>query len=744
MNRAFESKDGKVLVVENASTSRQLITEVLRSQGFANIQSVATCKDALQLLEVESVDWVLAPLDSDQEVTGLHLLQVGTISPSLRHTRFSIFVDEDKADTMPAIFEFGGICTFRRPFTKESFTKELASFIAECEWYRFNLSLVAASYLRRFLSARQSFGELLRMEKALLETFPYETGLLLHLAEAQFLAGQKEKAFSTLRLSKALDPAEDGKVKALLARHAEFGEFAASQGNALDTNLLGIDHAVIVDTDDQVVANIKNLLAEQGVGKVQHFSDGPSAFEYIVANKSSIGVIIQEWRIPKLTGPLLLQRIRHEVGLSIPIVVVSSLLRSEDFPLVREMSVSDVVEKPIEKPGLLKKLISVLHQERMPTDQLAMERKLRDALQRGNQAEARELHRKYCAEPFPEARKLLLEAEILYASKALDQAREIGFKSLKVGGDSLATLNLLGRVLMHLRDFDTALRCFEKAQKLSPQNLERICSMAEAHAELGDHEAANAQLEAAKTADSGAAIVRETETKKAIITGDTSAAKALMQQMQSIDEIIAFMNNKAVSLAKCGLLDESIEQYRRALHSLPDNRTDYLASVEYNLALAYARNSQLEEAKIHVDKCAKVDIARIRNKALALKKRLDRALMTGEPFNLNESQNASTAAPSTGSNVGGGYSEAASARSQSSASSSDSPSTGLQSVLEIEIRGAVDISRGEIGCFMLYTPSEPYSAATKKMFSNPPRFTPREAISRGEAMGVEATMKRTA
>ena len=58
--------------------------------------------------------------------------------------------------------------------------------------------------------------------------------------------------------------------------------------------------------------------------------------------------------------------------------------------------------------------------------------------------------------------------------------------------------------MMKLRDFTSALKCFEKAQSLSPLNIERLCQIAEANSEIGAQEAAKENIDDAKDDDDDA------------------------------------------------------------------------------------------------------------------------------------------------------------------------------------------------------------------------------------------------
>ena len=104
------------------------------------------------------------------------------------------------------------------------------------------------------------------------------------------------------------------------------------------------------------VASLKKTLAEIGVENVVSFADGDEATAWVESNDEP-DLIIHEWRIPSLSGPLFIQRVRAKGFYRVPLVVISSLIKPDDMPLIREMGIAEVVAKPLEKTNLLPALV---------------------------------------------------------------------------------------------------------------------------------------------------------------------------------------------------------------------------------------------------------------------------------------------------------------------------------------------------------------------------------------------------
>ena len=57
------------------------------------------------------------------------------------------------------------------------------------------------------------------------------------------------------------------------------------------------------------------------------------------------------------------------------------------------------------------------------------------------------------------------------------------------------------------------------------------------------------------------------------------------------------MNNRAVTLARNGRFEDGISLYKKTIESIPTSWKSIIASVYYNLGLAYARYGDLQKAE---------------------------------------------------------------------------------------------------------------------------------------------------
>ena len=293
-----------------------------------------------------------------------------------------------------------------------------------------------------------------------------------------------------------------------------------------------------MDGDAEVAAEAQEILEAMGVPEVIVCDNGEAGIEAIQQD-GEIGMVVQEWRIKKLTGPLFLQKAQEVAQTAFPFVLFSPLIEEQDRPFVKEMGVAAIIPKPLQREEFIKSLIWTMQQDRMPTEQASMERKIRQLLQEKNVCEAQEIKERYVSDSsIKMGPKVLIEAEFAHANKEFEKARDFGIEAIKHSGDSIYTLSLLGKIMMNLREFDIALKCFEKAQQLAPMNLERLCQIAEVHSEMKEKEKAQEAVEEASELDPDSQRVAETEAKLAINNGETNNAKKILSQLKAIENVV--------------------------------------------------------------------------------------------------------------------------------------------------------------------------------------------------------------
>jgi CheY-like chemotaxis protein len=702
----IKSRSASIVLVDPSGAVRQLLVQVLKNLGFEKAQAVSTVADAHALLEAEQVDWIIASLVTTDEINAFHTLRLAVNFSEVRGLKVSLLLDERDSACLLKAFELGMLSYHYKPFTKNSLEKDLAELLAVFEENAWNSTKTSAHYLRKHLLSLGQHLERTELERRLQNVFPCQPDLLYHFADALILEKRVDDARQLLKQISVIDSKSKDKISALETKIKEIGQTVVG-GNfdgSGQANMLGLRNVVLIEPDDAARSSLEACFRELGAQKITCVADGDEAWSYV--NEHEVDFIVSEWRIPALKTPLLLQRIRG-TGKVMPFVVISSLVRASDMPLIREMGVTHVIEKPADRESIFKAIIWTVQQDRLPTDANSIEIKVRNLLLHKKVAEAQTLLQRYLDDPkIAQSRKLSLKAEFAFAREEYENCRDLAIEALKINPDSMSTFNTLGKAFLLLRGFDSALKCFEKAQSLSPGNIERLCLIAETHAELGDQEAASQSISKARDLDPQSPVVAEGAAKVAITSGSSNKAKDLLSGMESIDSVLSYMNNKAVAHARCGEREDSIQLYENILNAVPDHLIEIKDIVIYNLALGRIRNENFKDALVDLEKITAAQTSRIYPKAKSLHNRLKRSLEAGQTFRLMHSESTISRTTSNGEE--------------------------LKTDAVTLFTAMLELPPGEHCCYRLYVAQGEEPQIVKDMLKSPARFTRRDSIQRGD------------
>jgi CheY-like chemotaxis protein len=491
LSDVFKDKSASILLADPLSGVRPIMSAALRELGFNRVMSVDSVTEALNILAAEPVDWLITSLFPDGKVNGLQVLKLARQERRLQNLKVTFFLSEEERFVLSKAFALGLFTWHAKPFNKDQFSAEMAGVVKQLEANRWNRTLTSAEYLRPSLKSRSDHVALVQLEQALYQAFPEDLRLLLRLAEAHFLAGD------SLRARTLLWQAEQRDSELTTEARAISDAFIGKALGAKDTNewkALDLGVCVVVDPDETAQTGIKETLGTCGAKAVMTFANGGAAWEWL-RGQPEPDVIVMEWRIPGVSGPALLQRIRSHGFHQVSVVVHSSLVHKKDAQLLKEMGVSEIVEKPFRRGDFLNCLAWTVGQAHRPTEGRMLEAKIRALLAGGDFASATNFMQLYVTKNDPQdpGRKQL-EAEFAFASGDFASARDLASASVRLGNKSVTALNLLGKALMRLRDFKAALRIFEKANGISPNSVSRLCAIAETQQELGDGAAARRTL----------------------------------------------------------------------------------------------------------------------------------------------------------------------------------------------------------------------------------------------------------
>jgi len=378
-----------------------------------------------------------------------------------------------------------------------------------------------------------------------------------------------------------------------------------------------LDRVMVVNSDEAVVRLVSAQLKAMGAQVVDAYQDGDAAWTALSSN--TYAMIITDWSLPGLSGLAFLNRVRSLPQYQmVPMLIVSSLLERDDFRLLQEFAVTALLEKPFTKirlDGALESLVEerdwyrrhhqALHKVFADRDVSKLEAAVRKLLD---------------SSPNPTP-VLITAARLCSKAKVYKTAEKLLRRALEHDAQSVVALNELGKALHASGNPRGAREMLRVANRISPQNFQRLCLLGEVELNLKDLDAARGYFKKALAIDPDGTKAKAglTLVKNAALV-DTPAHELLGQSFASI------LNTMGIALVRSGKLERGIEQYRASLAFIDDNSS--AAKVAFNLGLGYLRSGQPRKALPWFrksEKLASADFVRSKAYVKALTKKKKKA-----------------------------------------------------------------------------------------------------------------------
>ncbi len=637
----IEPGAGPVLVVAPIGPFRDAVRKALKGIGFEDVVSVNTVQDALWQLEAEEIMpcWILTTPCLNDGMNALKMLRLILEEPLLRAINVSIFYEVADAPCIPAAFELGALSSHASVSRSPGeIDRELRTVIARASGQGWDMCKVSASYLREFLAMRKDWVSLVELERSLSRMYPGAPDQLMALAESLYLAGRADEARAAIVQAVQLEPAFANEAVALAKRLGVGVDNIDPQSKSNIAVLYEINSALVVDSDADSRVAVIRILKSMNVLNIQAFADSDSALTWASRSKEP-GIIVMDWRVKgDIQGPAFLQRLRLRGWCVAPVVVLSSAVQDGHRHLLRELGVELIVRKPLDEAAFTRALMLSLRTNHFPASHKVTLRRIDEALVNGDARSARRIAQQIFGSPakLPVDVQMFLEAKLAYAERNYVDAHKLIVRLTRIEPDNIRYQDLLGKVLLKMGDFDAAVMCFKKNDAVAPDNIQRLCEMAEAYTEMGEFDQAKENASQVRELDDDSPLLHEIEVKIGIHSKDYAAAKAAFVHMPDPNVLFSYMNNRAVALAKAGQHDRGIELYDDTMRVVPEENAEFQAILLYNSGLAHVRKGDLIGALRQFTDAISKAKGRMKFKVQSILEKVDQALGTGAKVTLEQ------------------------------------------------------------------------------------------------------------
>ena len=366
---------------------------------------------------------------------------------------------------------------------------------------------------------------------------------------------------------------------------------------------------LVVDRDRSIGKGMAAALEKYKI-KVDVASDRETAV--YLFNQNIYPVVLIEIDFPDIPGIVLLQKFRANTDLhksscgAILLEGGPSGRSSKKLKLLEEMHNVHSLNKPIKPINLLPLL-------------------MRSNLARNTQIKGQELYQSIYN----------LSKSSKGADKAIELAKsssnKLGLKSLDMVVDILAglerwdealefvegqlaklpnnskLLNDKSKILLKQGKTKQALEIMELLDKVAPQNIERINSLAQLYLEMQQPDSSVRKMREMIDFNPEDESLKFSLFSKLSDMGYDDHANQLCRETASPIEVVRHYNNKGVALAKEGNVEGAIMEYERSLQFYPSFKQNF--KIMYNLALALTSFKTVEHhsnALEHLENCLKL------------------------------------------------------------------------------------------------------------------------------------------
>ncbi|MFK7823125.1 MAG: response regulator [Oligoflexales bacterium] len=350
-------------------------------------------------------------------------------------------------------------------------------------------------------------------------------------------------------------------------------------------NNLNPKSVLVLEDDVPLAGMLTNELRAMGVRSVDRYENGNQAWK--ACQKKHYDFILMDWKVPALSSLALFNRLKQDSYYrNTPIMVMSGFLDKKDFSLLGEFHNASNIEKPFAVKFLVNKMQMLIKESRWLVQQESRFKTMISELERNQELDEDELLKMINEAPNPVPVAICLGKTLREKAK-YDLAEGILLKALKYS-DNTVLLSELGKVYLLKGDSEKAKSFLKRANKKSPDNLERLCNLGNLHLKDMDIEEANDAFHRACAIDNENSMAKSGKLLVNNIEKWVTGAISIPETFAGI------LNSIGVNMVRSGQFSDGIEHYNSALIHVNDQIIK--AKLSFNLGLGYLRWNKPQEA----------------------------------------------------------------------------------------------------------------------------------------------------
>ena len=352
----------------------------------------------------------------------------------------------------------------------------------------------------------------------------------------------------------------------------------------------------VIDSDAAMANLTEKHVKAMGSRRVDVYHDPDVGYKAIRSGDYDSAII--DWKLNGQTSGLaMLSRLRRSPDfVYFPVIISTGMIKREDLRIIKDFQCTKVMEKPLRQRTITQDFSELTAESQwLKTKEQEVKSALSNAATDPTQARAA-VEKVLSTDP-QSTPLAMIAARHLTNLNLLDQANELYDKALKQDPNCLPALNGRAKVFSKMGRYKEAMDTLQAAQKLSPQNIERLSLMGEIEISLRNPEAAIENFQNVLKVDS-----KDTKAQvgMAIATSMKNGTDIGTKPEDEEQSVAKVMNNIAVNLARQGQFEKAVKYYMMSFAFVGSK--DLQVRVSYNMGLGFKKWDKLPQAKFWLQK----------------------------------------------------------------------------------------------------------------------------------------------